>query len=313
MRIIIITLFITISSLVNAQQLPLLAQYRENHLLLNPASVSINYVNNNSSLSLGTLGRYQWVGLPDAPKTETVFGSYFFEDQNIGFGGYVVNDQTGAFGFTGAYGQFSYLLDLTRSGHKLAFGINGGMVQYRANLNRINFRDAFDPSTADRIHSKLFPDFGFGMYYLYDKFFYAGFSVPQIFGLNLQYRTPDGDFDIKRLQHGYVHAGGFLGIGEESFIEPSIWLQMSPNSPFNLNTNIRALLAVGYNFELWFGGGYSTSGIVHVESGFNLTDLRWFGAYDGLKVGFSYDYSVANYSLHFTSAYEVHIGYYIDI
>ena len=313
MRITILIVFLLSTNWGIAQQLPLLAQYRENHILLNPAGISVNYINNNSAFSAGVLGRYQWVGLEDAPKTQTAYGSYFWEDKNVAFGGYLVNDQTGPLGFSGAYAQFGYLLELNRYGHKLSFGINAGLVQYRANVFKILplLKDP-DPIQTET-DTEFFPDFGFGMYYHFDKHFYIGISVPQIFGLNLNHKTPSGDFQIKRMQHGYFHTGGYFGIGEKSFLEPALWIQYARNAPLNINLNLRALFAVGYNLELWAGGGYSSSGIAHLETGFTLVDVQLFGAYDGLKFGISYDYTIANYALHLSGAYELHVGYYMDI
>lgn len=295
-----------------AQQLPFLAQYRENHILINPASISVNYTNNNSALSTGFLGRYQWMGMPDAPRTQTAYGSYLWEDQNFGFGGFLINDQTGPIGFSGVYGQLAYVLELSSYGHKISGGLNIGIVQYRAKFqDNLNFTTENDPQVIN--NSQIYPDVGAGIYYHYDKYFYAGLSVPQVLGLNLNYKTPNNEFQIQRLQHVYFVMGGYIGIGEESFLEPSTWIQYVPNGPVNINLNLRMLIPVGQNFEMWFGGGYSVSGMGHLEGGFTLTDLQLFGEYDGLKFGLSYDRTFADYAPYATGAYELHVGYYIDI
>ncbi len=297
---------------VSAQQLPFLAQYRENHILINPASISVNYTHRNSGLSTGVLGRYQWLELPDAPRTQTAYGSYIWEDRNLAFGGFLINDQTGPIAFSGAYGQLAYVLELSSYGHRISGGLNLGLVQYRTRFDKLNFIDNTDPDIIN--HTQIYPDVGLGVYYHYDKYFYAGISVPQVLGLNLNVKTPDEqDFQIQRYQHGYFIMGGYFGIGESSFLEPATWVQYTPDAPLNINFSIRMLIALGYNFEMWFGTGYSLSNMGRFEFGFTLMDMRLFNAFDGLKMSISYDHTFANFAPQVAGAYELHIGYYIDI
>jgi len=118
-------------------------------------------------------------------------------------GGYLVNDQTGPTGFTGAYGRFAGIIsdDIEYSG--LSIGLAVGAVQYRVNASDLFVRDPGDIVSMED-QSKIFPDVGVGVYFyrtieggaLADDLFYAGLSVPQVFGLNLDFRDANGEFCI---------------------------------------------------------------------------------------------------------------------
>ena len=79
-------------------------------------------------------------------------------------GGFLVNDQTGPTGFTGAYGRIAGIVtdDPTYGG--LSIGLSAGMVQYRVKSSDIILRDANDQlGTVDQ--NQLFPDVGLGVFF----------------------------------------------------------------------------------------------------------------------------------------------------
>ena len=91
---------------VSAQQLPTFINYTNNWSLLNPAAVSPDFlIDDYYRLSIQATYRQQWVGLEDAPQTQSLAVTWMPESNPILVGGQLLNDKTGAIGLTGAYGQ----------------------------------------------------------------------------------------------------------------------------------------------------------------------------------------------------------------
>ncbi|HOY05388.1 MAG TPA: PorP/SprF family type IX secretion system membrane protein [Saprospiraceae bacterium] len=282
--------------LLQAQQTPLFSVYRDQWSILNPAAISNNFLLNNRSMTLSGTWHTQWWGLPESPRTQLLNWEYVADEKNSVFGAHVLNDQTGKIGQTGVYGRFAYRI---KSGKRVVqsftIGLSAGAVQYRARLSEIRFPDpSTQPLGDDRA---IRPDIGVGIFYQYSNRYYAGLSVPQTFGLNTDFDAGKEDFTIRRIPHVYAVAGGYwsapwLG-NETSFIEPSVWIKYAPNSPLNVDANLRCQI----NELLWAGTGLNAglgdqfSAALHFEAGlFFGEQVQMLNSQ--LKVGFGFDLPV---------------------
>ena len=295
-KVTLLLLFFQAMQHLQAQQAPLFTVYRDQWSILNPAAVSNNFLLNNRSMSLSGTWRTQWWGLSESPRTQLLNWEYVADEQNSVFGAHALNDQTGKIGHTGVYGRSAYRI---KSGKRvvqsLTIGLSAGAVQYRARLSEIEFPDPMtQPLTDDRA---IRPDIGVGVFYQYADRYYAGISVPQTFGLSSQFMGGKEDFDIRRIPHVFAVAGGYwsapwLG-NETSFIEPSVWLKYAPNSPLNVDMNLRCQI----NELLWAGTGLNTgfgeqfSAALHIEAGMFFGDqVQMLNSQ--FKVGFGFDLPV---------------------
>ena len=299
-----------------AQQIPLFTQYRNNIGILNPAALNADFHVNEHYLSFGASYRKQWVGLEGAPETQTIRGEYLYDTGNkFSFlsGGYIVNDQTGPTGFTGAYARFAGVLTDDPYFGGLSIGFNIGMVQYRVNASELRLRDAGDILTMED-QTKVFPDVGFGIYYykiieggaLDDDLIYGGISVPQIFGLNLDFQDDSGNFSTQRVQHFYGLIGLYHYFDNDSYIEPSAWIHSAPGVPVNVDMNLR------YQFpgSMWVGTGVSTAGTIHLETGFAFgEDLGWGSLF---KIGYGFDRSFSTFGPEVNSTHEINFSISIE-
>ncbi len=310
---IFILLCLFFSVLAKAQHLPLFTQYGENIGIINPAAVSSNFLLYDDNFSFGASYRSQWVGLKNGPRTQTLHGSYLNPNTNsIGLmaGGYLINDQTGPTGFTGAYARIGGLISEDPYDSGLAFGLNIGAVQYRVKVSEIRLRD-FNDILTDTDQTQLFPDVGLGVYYyksltrgfLDNSYFYAGLSVPQVIGLDLEFKDDTGEFSTKRIQHFYGLLGLLKRFSDDSFLEMSSWLKYAPNAPFNADFNIRYRMAVNF----WIGTGLSTSGNFHTEAGFVFGENIGFER--NLKLGYGFDYSFSDFGPFVGSTHEINLSF----
>ena len=296
-----------------AQQLPLFTQYQENAGIINPAVVNSNYILYENNISFGLSFRKQWVGLANSPETQTLHGEYLYAQPGaFGWiaGGYILNDQTGPTSFTGAYGRVAGIITDDPYYGGLSFGLSFGAVQYRVNASEIKLTEPNDILTADD-QSRVYPDFGLGVYYyrqiehgfLDGDHVYAGLSIPQVFGLNLEFKDETGDFSTLRVQHYYALLGVYHYLKNDSHLEPSIWVRYTPNAPVNIDFNVRYRMVSNF----WIGTGVSTAGNYHLEAGYIIGENAGWDSH--LIIGYGFDYSFSTFGPDAGSAHEINLSY----
>ncbi|MFN7117045.1 MAG: PorP/SprF family type IX secretion system membrane protein [Saprospiraceae bacterium] len=304
-----VTALVTFKTL-NAQQLSLFTQYRENATIINPAAVDADFLAFGQNLNFGASYRAQWVGLDNAPTTQTVRFSYLNTNTSgvsLMGGAHLVNDQTGPTGFTGFYGRIAGVLSSDPEYGGLVVGLSAGAVQYRVNSSEIFLREDGDVvGTQDQ--SQLFPDVGVGLYYYQatanDDYFYAGLSVPQVIGLDLTFKNDEGEFLTKRVQHFYGLLGFYKFFDNDSFIEPSLWIKYAPNVPVNLDVNIRYQTPGA----LWIGTGVSSARTFHIDTGVLLGN----GLDNAIRIGYGFDYSFSSFGPFAGSTHELNVAFSFD-
>lgn len=292
-----------------AQQLPTFLLYREDWALLNPAGLSSNYLLDGKTLTVGASYRRQWAGLEDAPVTGAVQAEAILQKWRVATGGAILNDQTGAFGFTGVYGKFAYLIPMGgRQAQTLSIGLTGGVVQHRVDPGKVEFRDPGDV-VAGAAQTSFMPDFGFGAFYHYAERFYAGVSVPQLFGLGARFESEFGGYNIRRVRHFYTLAGAYFNLPYSSaaFLEPSLWLRYVPHAPFSADLNLR----YQFNETFWLGAGAGTAKVLHLEFGLTLAEqIHW--EKNQIKIGLGFDRYFGAIGTPFGNSYECNLQFAFD-
>lgn len=298
-----------------AQQLSLFTQYRENATLINPAAIESDFFAYGQNLSFGLTSRIQWAGFTNAPRTQTIRGSYLNKDLSgvtLLLGGHLINDQTGPTGFTGLYGRLGGVVSADPEFSGLSFALSAGVVQYRVKASEIRLHDDGDVIGSQN-QSQLFPDVGLGIYYYQmlsgnwdGDYFYAGVSVPQVIGLDLTFQDENGEYYTKRIQHFYGMLGLYKFFDNDSFLEPSVWLKYAPNAPINADINLRYQLPS----SIWIGTGVSTGKNFHLETGFALGENVGFD--NTLRLGYGFDYSFSSFGPSTGSTHEINLTLSID-
>lgn len=309
----LILLLCLCASFMQAQQLSLFSQYRENLSIINPASVGTNYLSYGENLSFGASYRAQWEGFENAPTTATLRGEHLFETGgafNLLSGGYLINDQTGPTGFTGLYGRIGGVISDDPYYGGIAVGLSFGMVQFRVNSSEIVLRQQNDVLSGDD-QNQFFPDVGFGIFaykqisggFFDDDYVYGGISVPQVVGLDLTFSDENGEYSTKRIQHFYGVLGFYKFFNDDSFLEPSAWIKYTQNAPVNVDINIR--YQIQRNF--WIGVGGSTAQTFHAEAGVLMGENLGFD--NTLRIGYGYDYTFSSFGPSTGGSHEINISY----
>jgi type IX secretion system PorP/SprF family membrane protein len=299
-----------------AQQLPLFTQYRDNLGIINPAAPHTDFLTQKLPISAGLSYRKQWVGLENPPTTQVLRYEHIMAHTGNSFspifGAYILRDVTGPLGMTGLYGKFGAALTDDAEEGGISAALSGGLVAYHLDTDKIRTRDAGDVVATSR-STRLFPDVGLGVFYwkrldgrgfFEDDMLSGGFSVPQVLGLNLEFKNDSKTFATKRIQHFYGQFSWLHSIDDnEKFIQPSIWVKYAPNAPVNVDMNVRYQLIP----VLWIGAGASTGGNFHAETGFNIGEDA--GIEGLLKIGYGFDYSFSRLGPFAGSTHEFNVTY----
>ena len=295
-----------------AQQLPLFTQYREAQGAINPASINYDFFTDRHKTSFGMSLRRQWTEITNAPTTQILRGEHYMADRSgvsLLVGGHIMNDQTGPTGFTGVYGRFATVFTSDASYNGLSIGLSAGAVQYRIKTSEIKLHDPNDiRALTDRM--QMYPDIGAGIFYYQrmdgiadEDYFYAGASVPQLMGLDIEFPTDDNKkFSTKRVQHFFGNVGLYHYTGDNSFIEPSIYVKYTPNAPLNIDLNVRYQMLS----SLWLGVGTSLKGKIHAETGVILG--KGMGMSSNFKIGYGFDYSFQSYGPYVGTTHEFNLS-----
>jgi len=298
-----------------AQQIPIFTQYRENAGIINPAALPSDFFTDGHNLSFGTSFRKQWADLPTGPTTQLIQGTYFPNNNgevgvNLLTGGYIINDQTGPTGFTGAYARLGGIISSDPKYSGLSIALNAGMVQYRVQTSQLVLKDAGDIK-ASQDQSQMYPDGGIGAFYyqqmggaLDGDYLYGGLSIPQIMGLDLSFPNPDGKFYTQRVRHYYGLLGWYHFLDDKNtFIETSVWFKYAQDVPCNVDINMRYQMSGSF----WIGAGITPFSKFHAETGFILGKNMGFDS--NFTIGYSYDYALASYGPYVGATHEINLTF----
>lgn len=261
-----------------AQQDPHYTQYMFNQSVFNPA-----YAGSKESLSLGVLHREQWAGLDGAPTTSTAF-AHTRVGKNVGVGLSFVSDQIGPTKENNVYADVSYTVKLA-PGHKLAFGVKGGMsMQNTSYLSMVDpyVPDANDPAFQENTSNSFF-NFGAGAFYYTDNY-YVGLSMPN-FIKNTYLDKSDRSFGSDAM-HVFLTGGYVFQMNPDWKLKPSTMIKYAQGAPIGFDVNLNANLKDKLEFGVMYRIDDSFGGMIN------------YAVLPNLKVGYAYDYvtSGLNYS-----------------
>jgi type IX secretion system PorP/SprF family membrane protein len=219
-----------------------------NPITINPAIAVVRKVDN-----VSLVYRNQWVGLEGSPVTSALsYQGVFFEDR-VGLGANLVHDRIGPVVQTGLYFDYSYDLLLDDEGNKrLSLGLKGGFNFYNYNLLNLRYGQPDNDITLDGKNTKFLPNFGVGLFYYTDNFFF-GASVPKLLRNSLDDMENTLTSENKEERHYFFMTGYILPITDNIDFKPSAILRMVSGAPVSLDLTATIML---YD-RIWVGGMYS--------------------------------------------------------
>ena len=281
------------SGSIYSQQLPQLTQFMDNGYVLNPAFAGMD-----DYYQVRTTIRNQWTGITDAPST-TILSIYGKQEDNVGLGGVIFNDQYGHTSRAGGAISYAYHLSLNEK-IKLSLALSGGFTQFKIDKNGWNVSNPNDPLTQGDVIVETVPDATFG-FNLYSQDWYLGVSIPQLLTSNLNLldnnlaNTLSTDQSGTLSRHLYVMGAYNFSASKNWNIEPSLLLKSVTPSPMQFDFAIKAT----YDKKLWFGADYRSTGDIGALFGYSINDRYLIGySYDILNSELS-DYSTGSHEFMF--------------
>ena len=270
----ILVFTLLLSSLVYGQQDPHYTQYMYNQNILNPA-----YAGSRGDLSIGLLGRTQWVGLDGAPDTQTlnIHGAI---GNRVGLGLSVIHDVIGPAEESNLALDFSYTIPVSDMGN-LAFGLKGSYNFLNVDLvNGTVQNDDGDVLFSENIKDSS-PNVGVGAYYYTEKF-YAGISVPNILE-NRTYQTTGNEItDVSDTMHIFGTLGYVFDLSSNLKLKPSAMVKLVEGAPVSLDLNASLFINDTFEVGLSWREGDSIDAIIGVQA---TPDIR---------IGYAYDHTLTN-------------------
>jgi len=262
-----ILLFAVAVSLYGQQQATY-AQYMFNGLAINPA-----YAGSHEVLSASVLGRFQSIGLPGAPDTQTLSIHSPIAGQRFAVGLNVVNDHIGVINQTGVSGIYAYRLPIKRGG-AISFGLQVGMSAYRANYTDLDLYQS-DVLFANNVRQNRL-NVGAGIY-ITKPLWYVGLSMPHMMN-NVFERA--GNFETVYQNIPVILSGGYVFIVSPMFkVKPNFLFKAVDGRSVELDLNANVL----FDDVVWVGVSYKFVNTVVLLTELQLTDQFRFG----------YSYSIA--------------------
>lgn len=271
-----LTLFLSL--ILTAQQTPHYTQYMYNMQTINPA-----YVGARADLTIGLLGRSQWVGVEGAPETKTFsLNGRAFDGVGLGFS--VINDKLGLAESTNVNIDASYTIVTSHYG-RLALGLKGGMTFYTNNL-----ASGITPDN-EIYNSKSgnYPNVGVGAFYYSNRFF-MGLSMPYLLKTP-QYRYDNTEFTtgLSENINTFISAGMLFDINEKVKFKPSTLIKYAPKLPLSVDINANFL----YDEKLEFGLSYRYNDSASAMFAVILNKK--------LRIGYAYDHTLTDLGTNLSS------------
>lgn len=274
-----------------AQQLPLYSQYMFNTLEINPA-----YAGFKQSIQFTSIYRKQFNGIKDSPQTALLSGDMPIGDTKLGVGLKIVDDRISITKTLGAQGSLSYRIEGDNS--NIAFGLQVGAMNYKADFSRLNVTNAGDPVFAQNLNA-LTANFGTGIFYNTDKF-YAGLSVPNLVRTHLrQVDVALSEYTVKQNAHMYLNAGYLITLNDNFILKPSFLLRGVKGIPLNYDINANLFFR-----EIMSGG-------ISYRSHSALVGLLDFRLIPTLRLGYAYDYNLGRLNNFAKATHEIILRYHI--
>lgn len=288
----------------HAGQDPLYTQFMTNPFLINPALTGTY-----PYYQIITNNRLQWVGLADAPITNTISMYGPMVNQPMGVGGYIMQDKWGPTSQISISGTYAYNYGIAED-LKISMGMMLGFFQYKIDGSDLRAAEVDRYFTPGEIYTNFKPDASVGVY-LYSSVYHAGFAVTNLFGNKLQFDDQyieNGDTlnhtTFSRLkQHFYLHGGYKYFVNTEIAVEPSLIVRKVTALPMQLDFNVRCFYGKrawdGNSF--WGGLSYRTQDAINVMVGVVYQRK--------IEVGYSYDITINNTRAYHSGSHELMINF----
>lgn len=277
-------------SVVYGQQDPQFSHNMFNHSTYNPGSVG-----SSDMVSTNAINKIQWVGFTGAPSTTafnvnapiTPFGI------KSGVGINILSDNPG---FNKDLGlNLSYAVRIKAGKGMLGIGASGGFIN-NAIDPKWNYPDVgSDVLIPQNKQSSVNFDMGLGVYYNTESM-YFGLSGTHLNGTKMNKTSNPARYP----RQFYLNGGYNLNLSNPAWqLNPSVYIVSDlVLTQFSLSANLK------YNKKFWGGVSYRMGRL-----GEAITGMLGIELFNGLKIGYAYEFSLREISNYNDGSHEFMLGY----
>jgi type IX secretion system PorP/SprF family membrane protein len=290
-----ILILLLTTKIVLGQQDPMYTQYMFNIQTINPA-----YAGTWNRVGFLALSRMQWVGIKEAPSTQTFSFQMPLMNEKMGIGLNIINDKIGLEKRFGVFADYSYKLNFGGSTN-LRMGIKGGFSNYSNNLtDYVLYPDGIsDPLFQSDIEHKFLPNVGVGLF-LENPVYYVGLSAPKV--VNSQYDNNGNNFSVTGEIQSFFLIGGYVhDLTNDIKFKPTMLLKATFGAPLEADISANFLLKE----KFWLGAMYRT--------GDSFGFIAQWIIDNNLRLGYAIDFSTSNLRNYHNSTHEVMVSYELKI
>lgn len=303
-KLIVLAILLLLSYVSKAQEFKL-TPYTQ-YLVENPFVISPAYAGLENVQRLRLSGAFQWVGLKNAPNTQTLsYDAPILE--RSGTGGVLYVDRNGNTSQMGGQLSFAHHLTINESNeHYISFGLSYKFVQFK-----IDVSDFDDPNNDPNLGGNLSSfNSNFDAAFLYRiKQYYISFNASNI--LNKNVKVFD-DTEPKKLRNYYIYTGYVFELSDGSIeLEPSLYFkyfESDNRSITDINLKAKKITDDGY-----YWAGFSTR-FFNDQSFKPSAIVPMLGLKkSNFYVGFAYQYNINEAEeLNHAGTYLLTLGYDFD-
>ena len=306
-----------------SQQVPQYSQYLRNQFMVNPAAAGVyDFVD----ITMG--GRWQWVGVDDAPRTAYLSGTALLSKKQRAIynpslrtssgiiknpeiktgklkhaiGGQLIADQYGAFRRLNVAGTYAVHVPLSKN-YNLSFGArlglsNNSFLSDKAQvLNVVDQSLGYTDNTYTSFYSnqsnKYIMDLGAG-FYLYSKKMFFGVSADHLSKDMVEFGSGTANFNTQ--MHFNATGGVKFPLNENLTLMPAVLVKFMNPAPVSLEGSV----LLEYKEWLWMGVSYRHTDAVIGMVGLNISNR--------FKFGYSYDFSISRFNDYSAGGHEIVLG-----
>lgn len=301
-KICLIGLLLWSSLSIWASQDPLYTQFMTNPFLINPALTGTypyyQIIANN---------RVQWVGMSDAPITNTLSMYGPMKSQPMGVGGYIMSDIFGPESRLSLNATYAYNYALAED-LKISMGLMLGVMQHKLDGTKMRIYEDDPIFIPGQTYTNIEPDATLGLY-VYSSTYNGGIAVTNLFGNKLEFEKSESSDSsstsvMSRLkQHVYIHGGYKYYVNREIAIEPTLIFRKVTATPLQVDFNVRGWYGqrAWDGTQLWAGLGYRSSDAVTIMVGI-LYQKK-------IEFGYAYDLGINKLSPYHSGSHEIMINF----
>lgn len=273
-----------------AQQVPLYSQYYFNKFMYNPAMAG-----HSGKTEANIFGRNQYTAI-DGYQTAGASISGQVNEGKVGLGLYLVNDANLLMTQNSVYGNYAYNFKLSDE-NILSFGFSLGIVNNRFNTENIIATDPNDDvlRLLNTRPGAMF-DASLGMN-LNLSGFQLGVAAPQFLAENQDFTDNQNGSVLFDLQNHLIAMASYdIEVSKNMIIQPLVMYKNVKNAPGQFDINLIA----DWKNNGWLGAAY--------RDGYGVTAMGGIRIAEKMRFGYSYDWSIGDYSQALGGSHEVLLG-----